>query len=247
MIRTLRECPVEGAVPLFVNEDWRERFPFVVQGTTGRGTDDFDLGLFRDAPVGSVMERWRRLRESTGMATVIHARQVHGARVMRHDTTPPGLLVGSDADGHVTKTPGILLAISIADCVPIALVAPDVRAVAALHAGWRGVAGGILEAGITALGSFGAAPASMHVHFGPAICGRCYEVGPEVHEALGLRVPNAPTPVDLRAVLAGRAMVAGIPGENVTSSAWCTRCHREQFFSHRAGSGGRQMSVIGIA
>lgn len=249
MSRTIRERPAGGAVPLYVHEEWHARFPFLVQGTTGRGEGnaDFDLGLFRDNTVGSAMARWRALRSTTGMPTAVHARQVHDARVLAHAALPPGLLIADDADGHVTASPGILLTISIADCVPIAIVAADEpRAVAALHAGWRGVAGGVLEAGIDALRTLGAAMDTLWVHFGPAICGRCYEVGPEVHEALGLARPDTNTPVDLRAVLADRALRAGVPDAQISSSAWCTLCDSEHFFSHRGGSGGRQMSVIGM-
>lgn len=246
MSRIIREQPVDGDIPLYVHEDWRTRFPFLVQGTTGRGDTDFDLGLFRDNTVGSAMERWRALRGATRMPTAVHARQVHGARVLTHASLPPGLLIADDADGHVTTTSGILLTISIADCVPTVIVAGTTRAIGALHAGWRGVAAGVLEAGIDALGALGAAAATLWVHFGPAICGRCYEVGPEVHEALGLARPAVNTPVDLRAVLAERARRAGVPDEQISTSGWCTRCDSDRFFSHRGGSGGRQMSVIGM-
>ncbi len=246
MSRTIRERRVAGAVPLFVHGEWEERFPFLVQGTTGRGDDDFDLGLFREVPVGIALERWRLLRRATGMPTAVHTRQVHGADLVEHAAPPPGLLIADDADGHVATTPGVLLTISIADCVPILIVAPAKPAVAALHAGWRGAAAGILERGVQALAARGAAPSSLWLHLGPAICGRCYEVGPEVHEALGLPRPDTNTPVDLRAVLAERATAAGVPARHVTSSAWCTRCDGGEFFSHRGGSGGRQMAVIGM-
>ena len=246
MIAEIREARAPLNVPLYRHAGWAERFPFLVQGTTGRGDDDFDLGLFRDAPVGRVMERWRALRAETGMRTAVHAHQVHGAAVRTHGTMPPGMVILEDADGHATIEPGILLSISIADCVPIAIVAERRRAIAALHAGWRGAAGGVLESGVRTLARLGARNDELWVHFGPAICGRCYEVGPEVHEALGLEVPATNTPVNLRAVLAARALALGIPEAQISMSSWCTRCDRGEFFSHRAGSGGRQMSVIGL-
>src|SRR5690606_18360795 len=101
-------------------------------------------------------------------------------------------------DGHATRAPGLLLAVSVADCVPVSLVDPERRAVALLHAGWRGAAAGILERGLEVLAErLLARPEDLHVHLGPAICGGCYEVGPEVHRALGLPEPPAPAPVDL--------------------------------------------------
>lgn len=247
MSSATREQRVALDVPLYVHEGWAERFPFVVQGTTGRGEDGgHDLGLFRDTPSGVAQERWRTLRMLTGMPTAVHARQVHGARVLVHDPLPAGLLVADDADGHVTTTAGVLLTVSVADCVPIALVAERPRAVAVLHAGWRGTAAGVLEEGIAAFRRLGAPPGSVWVHLGPAICGACYEVGSEVHAALGLPRPDHNAPVDLRAVLAARALRAGVPATQLTRSAWCTRCDGAHFFSHRAGSSGRQLMVIGL-
>jgi polyphenol oxidase len=135
-----------------------------------------------------------------------------------------------------------LLTVSIADCVPISLVDSSSRRIALLHGGWRGTALGILGAGLAHLGGD---PSAVHVHLGPAICGRCYEVGPEVHQALGLAVPAAPAPVDVRAVLARQAVDAGVAPGHISVSEHCTRCG-DNFFSHRAGSPGRQLGVLGL-
>ena len=133
----------------------------------------------------------------------VHGRQVHGATVRLHEAGPPGLAISPSCDGHVSGAPGVLLTVGLADCVGISLVDPVRRAVALLHSGWRGTAAGILEAGITVLRErLDSHARDLHVHLGPAICGRCYEVGPEVHAALGLPAPRGPQPVDLRAVLA---------------------------------------------
>lgn len=246
MSRTIRERWVDGPVALLHNEEWAARFPFLVQGTTAGGRRGADFGLFRDAPVGDVMTRWRLLRETTGTATAVHARQIHGARVLQHDSLPAGMLIaGADADGHCTRTPGTLLTISVADCVPVTLVASGPRAAAIVHAGWRGTAAGVLEAGLQAMRNAGADAASIWVHLGPAICGRCYEVGPEVFEALGLDVP-AGRLLDLRAALARRAAEAGIPPEQVSVSEWCTRCDSDTLFSHRGGSTGRQLGFVAL-
>ncbi len=86
----------------------------------------------------------------------------------------------------------------------------------------------------------------VRVHLGPAICGNCYEVGPEVHVALGRPDPGWPRMVDLRAILAQQCRAAGVGPERITSSAWCTRCGDSPFFSHRAGHPERQVGVIGI-
>jgi copper oxidase (laccase) domain-containing protein len=116
-----------------------------------------------------------------------------------------------------------------------------------VHAGWRGAAAGILERTVTVMGErFGTAPDALALHLGPSICGTCYEVGPEVHEALGEPVPTEPTPVDLPANLARRARSLGIPEAEITRSTCCTLCGPADLFSHRGGDAGRQIGFLGI-
>ena len=244
-VRTVTESLDQGAgLPLYRHPEWASSFDWLVQATTGEGggTEPFDLGLFRDASAGEVMARWRMLGEALGMARAVHSHQVHEARVLEHHEGPPGLAVSHGYDGHSTSRTGVLLTVSVADCVPVFLADADRRRIAVLHGGWRGTAAGILDAGIERLGGD---PADLHVHLGPAICGECYEVGPEVHGALGLPEPETNTPVDVRAVLAGQAVDAGVPPEQVTVSTHCTRCG-DGFFSHRAGSSARQLGVLGL-
>ncbi len=244
----VREIPVEG-FPGFSHPEWRRRFPWLVQGTTARGDPDapFDLGLFSDASApATVMDHWNRLREYTGLACAVHAHQVHGAAVRFHRRGVPGLHIVDPCDGHATADGGLLLAVSTADCVPVSIVDPGRRAVALVHAGWRGAAAGVLERGVAVLAERVASSASeLFVHLGPAICGRCYEVGPEVFEALGLDAPDRPEPVDLRAALARRATSVGVAADHVTISAHCTLCG-DGFFSHRGGSRERQVGYLGI-
>lgn len=245
-VRRVREERAGGPVPLFPQPEWRRVLPWVVQGTTGRGAREapFDLGLFGAAPAGAVLARWRELRSALGGMAAAHAHQVHGADVRTHEAAPDdGLVVQHGFDGHATTRPGLLMAVSVADCVPIFMVDPGARRVVLLHGGWRGTAAGIVGRGLEAMD--GADPAGVHVHLGPAICGGCYEVGPEVHDALGLPVPRENTPVDVRAVQARQLVEAGVPPGQVTVSEHCTRCG-EGFFSHRGGDRERQMGVLGI-
>ena len=227
-------------LPLFVHPEWVQ-WKWLVHGITGRQDGDFASFGSRDA--NSVQTGWRTLRSLTGMRRSVLGRQVHGAHVLPHETFADGHLFTDDADGHLTRVVDTLLAVSVADCVPVFIVDRRVRMVAVLHAGWRGVVAGILQRGIKCMGG---QPANMHIHFGPAICGDCYEVGPEVHLALGLRSPGAPAPVELRAILARQAMALKVPAANITTSTWCTRCDNSLFFSHRAGDAERQIAVIGI-
>lgn len=237
-----------ASVPLFVNEEWSAQFPWLIQGTTGRGRGEpFDLGLSGAQPVGSVLPRWWRLRDALSVPSIVLAGQVHGSTLLIHEAAAEGIHLSGHADGHVSSTPGLVLAVTVADCVPVSIVEPASRTVALLHAGWRGTAAGILEAGIAAVCKRTLAePAQLWVHCGPAICGDCYEVGPEVHAALRLARPVLPTPVDLRAILSARAVEAGIPVTAVSRSRWCTRCDASRFFSYRAGDAGRQLGLLGV-
>lgn len=245
--RSVRERLHPG-VPALVHEDWADELPWLVQGTTTRGPRgaEFDLGLFSEgSAVERVREHWSRLLEVTGMPAVMNAHQVHEADVRTHRSVPPGLTLVEPCDGHITAEVGVLLAVTVADCVPVFLVDPADRTVGLLHAGWRGTAAGVLEHGLASIGP-SAALHRMRVHFGPAICGACYEVGPEVFEALGEPVPAGPTPLDLRGVLARRAVALGIDPAHVTVSEHCTRCTGSDLFSHRGGDRSRQVGYIGI-
>ncbi|HEX5725749.1 MAG TPA: laccase domain-containing protein, partial [Longimicrobiaceae bacterium] len=207
----VEERPLGGAVPLWVHPEWAERFPWLAQGTTGRGggEEPFDLGLSGGQPVGRVLDRWRLLLKNTGMETVAHSRQVHRAELWEHcGRNAPGIVVMDGFDGHLTDRPGLLLAVSVADCIPVSLVDPERRVAALVHAGWRGVAAGIVERAIHRLHDAWGAPAGgLRLHCGPAICGRCYEVGPDVHAAVhpDRAPPPEPRPIDLRLAVAERA------------------------------------------
>lgn len=248
MSREVDEVREQGEWPLYGHPEWRTQFPWLRQGITAAGPSEhpFDLRL----PAAEETESFRRQQDlgaCLGFGSVVLARQVHGAEVRAHDGAAAGVLLVHDVDGHLTASSDILLCVSVADCVPVYLVDPGERAVALLHAGWRGCAAGVLENGLAALARLGGASwRRFKLHLGPSICGSCYEVGPEVHVALGLPVPASPKPVDLRAWLVKRAVAAGIPLESITTSGHCTCCGGGIFFSHRAGRPERQLAYLGI-
>ena len=195
------------------------------------------------------MERWKRVRQTLGMRTVVHSRQVHAAQLAEWaEPLPEGMMHVSGFDGHVSTVTGLLLAVSIADCVPVSIVSERPRAVAMVHSGWRGVAADITERAVARLMERGAHASELMVHCGPSICGECYEVGPEVHQ--GVRPdetpPSGPSPIDLRAAISERVQKLGVASENVTISGHCTLCGPGAFFSHRGGHSGRQMGVLGL-
>lgn len=244
-IARVTESPAPHQVAgLHVHPGWADAMPWLVQGTTSGA----DMSLFGASPVAEVMPRWMQLRDALGCSAIVHARQVHEAAVLHHDNVPAGVLVAPDADGHATSLAGVLLAVSTADCVPIFLAAPDSLHVAMLHAGWRGVAARIMERGVALLLDAGSSAGSLRMHLGPAICGACYEVGAEVPAGLGIdaTLTSGRTHVDLRGVLAQRAIALGLDAAHISISSWCTRCGDSPFFSHRAGCRERQLGVLGL-
>ena len=240
----------EFGVPLYVVTDWADRYPWLFAGIThaGFGPEPFDLRLFGEPVSQHASARWSDLLQASEFETIVHARQIHETRIVVHDGTGRGVREAEGgADGHATTDSGVLLAVTVADCVPVYLLDADARAVALLHAGWRGAAAGILRRGIKLFGQrWGSEPGRIRVHLGPAICGACYEVGPEVFGALGLEVPPHPAPVDLRGALAREARDVGVPPESITVSELCTLCGKGNLFSHRAGRSERQVAVLGI-
>lgn len=173
-------------------------------------------------------------------------RQVHGATVVTVDA--PGAGAGAAADAAVTAVPGAVLAVSVADCAPVLLTSPE-GVVGAVHAGWRGLAAGVVERAVDAMRAVGAVRVDAVV--GPCIAAWCYEFGAgdldRVAAALGPSVvattaAGGPA-LDLAAgvrVAAGRAGVATV--EEVER---CTACEPGDFFSHRARrDAARQAGVV---
>ena len=243
----MAETPVAGPVPRFELAEWRRHG--VVAGITGRGEGiPFDLGLTGvSAPVGQVMDRWRQLRSSLPeFSALIVSRQIHGTEIAWHQGGN-GLVILEGADGHGTATAGLLLAVTAADCIPVYVVDPVRRAVVLLHAGWRGVAEGILPAGLRELVRQGSRVENLLVHCGIGICGLCYEVRSEVFLACGVSAPaEGRGGLDLREVLSAQATNMGV--EKVSTSPLCSRHDSRLFFSHRGSGGadGRMAAYLGL-
>lgn len=189
----------------------------------------------------AVEANYGRLAADVGVARagIVQGRQIHGTVVARVDG-PRAIADG--VDGHATSERGLALLALTADCLPVALAAEG--GVAMVHAGWRGLAGGILAEGVRALRDVGGrGPVTAAIGPGAGPC--CYEVGDEVRTAFS-DVPSAHRGrhVDLKAVAAARLEAAGV--SHVHDVGLCTMCSDPSlFFSHRrdAGRTGRQAGV----
>lgn len=213
----------------------------IVAFTTGRHAGSF--GLATEEPVRDVIGRWALLRAQLGgpTARLATAAQVHGRHIVLHGGDWKGWLRGEEADGHLCGERGTAMAVTVADCVPVFIAHPS-GAAAVLHSGWRGTEARIVEVALAQLEALGLRASDLRLHCGPAICGRCYEVSPDVYGRLTGQHVEAPTTVDLRALIAKHASEAGV--RQISISALCTRCDNDRFFSHRAGDVGRQLGVI---
>jgi YfiH family protein len=223
-------------------EDVTELAGFGIRAfTTTREAGTFSLS--NADPVGEVMSRWTKLQDDLApyaRRTVI-GRQVHGSTVLTHRGGWEGLLRTGPADGHLAAERGIILTVSIADCVPIFL-AHGSGLVALLHSGWRGTVARIVDEGVKTFARLGLEPSELRMHLGPAICGRCYEVSEDVRSQLTGETATRPGNVDLRSLIAEHAQQLGV--REISVSASCTKCDNDKFFSHRAGDTGRQLAVI---
>lgn len=138
-----------------------------------------------------------------------------------------------DTDAIITRLVGEEIGVRTADCVPVVLYAADIKAVAAVHAGWKGSEGGILSITIEKLKEMGSRPENIYVKFGPAICGDCYEVDSSLAErfidkgfADCISYPDGPDGkphIDLARVNAERCVDAKILRQNITMSDYCTK------------------------
>ncbi len=210
--------------------------------TTSRSAGTF--GTHASDPAAEVFGRWNGLVAACaalGATRFASGTQVHGPDIEVHQGGWRGWLRTVNVDGHASARTGFAAAVTIADCVPVFIAHPS-GAVALLHSGWRGTVAGITERTIAWFGQSGFGPGSLRIHLGPAICGRCYEVSPDVYAAITGSTVERPTQVDLRESIASRAQALGV--RQVAISEWCTRCSNDRLFSHRAGDAGRQLGVL---
>jgi YfiH family protein len=139
-----------------------------------------------------VLENRRRLAAGFGAspADFVFARQVHGAAIRVVGAADRGSGASclddavADADALVTTSPGVVLAILTADCVPIVLHDPVAAVLACVHAGWRGTVAGVTTAALAAMQAFGSRPSDVIAGIGPAIAAARYQVGADVHQAV---------------------------------------------------------------
>ena len=183
--------------------------------------------------------RWGDTAEEDIFAGIVTPQQTHTANV--GIVTDPAQSF-PETDALITRLPGVTVGVRTADCVPILLYASDIKAVAAVHAGWKGSLHGIIDNTVDELVSMGADPTSIFAAFGPSICGDCYEVSPDLAEmfrnagfgdCVSQRQRKDPLTgedmaaerphIDLQVVNVRRLLNAGVPQTHIVPSSVCTR------------------------
>jgi YfiH family protein len=176
-------------------------------------------------------------------AAMASLKQIHSHVVLTAER--PGC--SGEGDALVTRTPGVAVSVRTADCFPILLADPETRAIAAVHAGWRGTAAGIVTATLARMHSeFGTLAENVYAAIGPGIGACCYEVGAEVARQFGLHEPGR---LDLAVENRNQLIAAGLKPDRIELAGGCTFCNPGQFYSWRRDHdrAGRMISFIRVA
>jgi polyphenol oxidase len=242
-------CGIEVLTP-----EWaapaRVRAAFTLRGggVSAPPFDTLNLGAHVGDAAGAVTENRRRVRAQLDLPSEpAWIEQVHGTRVADLDAAAGS---ATPADAMLTRRAGTVCVVQVADCLPVLFAAADGSAVAAAHAGWRGLAAGVLEAAIARLGID---QARLLAWLGPAIGAEHFEVGDEVRTAFTARDAGAATAFtrnsrgrwqcDLLALARRRLLSAGV--RNISGGRWCSYTDHARFFSYRRdGQCGRMAALV---
>lgn len=208
----------------------------------------------------AVIENRKRFAAAIGVdvARLFQVSQVHGSSVREIvDGEVAGEVIREEHDAVIARTPGLAIGVRVADCVPVLFYDEASGDVAAAHAGWRGVAGGVVSSTLAQLCRF-APPRAVVAAIGPCIGACCFEVGPEVVDALEEAAPGEgslarPGPqgkphVDLRLAVRRQLRAMGVDDDRIEDVGGCTRCDAERWFSYRrdGARSGRHLGAIAV-
>lgn len=223
-------------------------------------SDCFSGGGFKAAiSVHRLADKYRQgmvsLRERAAVAQMVglplnrlvYPIQIHSSRVKIGHS--PGSIPA--VDGVVTNRKDLVLSIQVADCIPLFLFDPRTHWIGLVHAGWRGIAGGIGRNAVAVLVAEGVEARDLVVLMGPSIRNCCYEVGPEVADQFASRYTQAGkgdrSYLDLQGSLTEQLLESGVEAGRILDRADCTCCSGERFYSYRreGPEAGRMIAICG--
>jgi len=215
-------------------------------GASAPPFDALNLGHTVGDDLATVEENHNRAFAALGIEPrqVVSPYQIHSTHVRLVSQAHTGTTQPA-TDGLLTATPGVALLLRFADCVPILLFDAKRRAVGIIHSGWKGAAGNIAAAAVTAFARYvGSRPSDLWAGIGPAIGPCCYEVGEEMADTItkispegikALQRRDGGLYLDLPSLVRAQLAEAGV--KQIALSDICTACHTEEWFSHRAENG----------
>ena len=222
-----------------------------VGGVSSGALESLNAGEAVGDDPARLAENLRLITAALGLpaAALIWLRQVHGAGLAEVEQELADALRGAEGDALLTAEAGLAMAVKTADCVPSLVASADGALVAAVHTGWRGLAAGLIATTVAAFAARGQPGSALRVAIGPHIGPCCYEVGPEVVDALSpdARVERAGRlHADLGAEARAQWLAAGVAAEMIEQVGPCVACDAAGYFSHRRDRGktGRQLAVI---
>ncbi len=214
--------------------------------------NSLNLGLNTDDAPKTVEQNRRQFFSALGFSEheVVGAYQVHGTRI--HIATKPEMLRGYDA--FITQKKGLLLSVTIADCVPVLIYDSGNQVVAAIHSGWKGTARKITTATLQKMtADFGTKPADCFVYIGTSICAKTFEVDEDVAQYFSASYKYKDEArqkylIDLRRHNHDQLLAQGVLPENIEVSTHSTVLDNNRYFSYRKekGTTGRMLAVIGL-
>jgi YfiH family protein len=252
--------------PLLIAAGAAHGFSTRIGGISHSPFDSLNLGnpngcAIQDLP-SHIQENYARFAAATGVGSrpILRVYQIHGPAVAR---VVPGKHFDFDqkADAIVTADSTRCVSVRIADCIPILISTPGASAVAAVHAGWRGIVSNVVASAVAALLEMapkGTSSASLLAAIGPCIGPTRVEVGPEVLDEFAavfgpsapiVRRPDGKGLVDLPTAAHRQLLACGLHPDRIDTTDRCTHTHRDEFFSHRRDNGvtGRMAALIAPA
>lgn len=215
--------------------------------------DSLNLGTDVGDNGSHVQRNLRLLMRASGLQEVPHqARQVHGIKVL--PCRGQGLVHDDEADILISNARGTALAVGTADCLPILLADPEIRGIAAVHAGWRGTVKQAAIAGVAAMQQMGAEPARILASLGPCIGPCCFEIDTHTAQRLAASCPGAAEHIhgherphaDLAAINQAQLLLAGLSPRHIERIEDCTCCQPQRYFSYRrdGANSGRHLAIV---
>ena len=221
-------------------------------GVSAGSFSSLNLGNFLNDDPQNIKTNRKRLYEQIGVreAQMALPDQVHSARVVLTDSSG----VFPETDGLITHKNGLFLGVQTADCFPVFFAVPKHKTVALIHAGWRGVVGGILEKTLSCLtGDLSVATTDIYCAIGPGLQKECFEVHADVFEKFEKKYhlthpDKAKRFVDVSTYIFDQLLAAGIPEVQIERNTDCTHCMNNHYFSYRRDGikSGRMMGLIGF-